>query len=355
MGERTTIYDLAEYTGLSTATIHRALNGQGRVSIKTRELVLEAAKKLDYRPNTLARRLSSRPAKIAVVCENVLPEFYDAVCRGAERAFEELRDYNVIGSCVRLDMADEESFREGMMKLADAGMDGIVLSAAQEDVMACRLVDEMSAKGIAVATIISDLKARRAFCIRSDGFTSGKTAFELLEWMVGGEGEVAMFTRRKDACIHRELISGVESMAQQSTLKLVGIYENNDDPQTAYHAIDTLFTEHPHVKGIYVASANALTVIKRLEEMGLAGKIRLIVSDLFPEFSEYFEKKIIDATIFQDPFTQAKRCVHRMYRYLVEDVRYEDVTLVQSVPVMRSNMQAYLKKVYGEKNIREEI
>ena len=51
--------DLADRLGLSPTTVSRALNGYPEVSAATRERVLEAARRLNYRPNVSARNLAT--------------------------------------------------------------------------------------------------------------------------------------------------------------------------------------------------------------------------------------------------------------------------------------------------------
>ena len=52
---RTTIKDIAQETGLSITTVSLILNGKGKkFPPDTKDLVLVAAKKLNYRPNQLA-------------------------------------------------------------------------------------------------------------------------------------------------------------------------------------------------------------------------------------------------------------------------------------------------------------
>ncbi|MDV7143199.1 substrate-binding domain-containing protein [Tropicimonas sp. TH_r6] len=55
----TSLKTLSEHLGLSQATVSRALNGYSTVSPKTRQRVLDAARALDYRPNSSARRLAT--------------------------------------------------------------------------------------------------------------------------------------------------------------------------------------------------------------------------------------------------------------------------------------------------------
>lgn len=55
---RVTIRDIAEKAGVSEATVSLALSGKGRISDKTRQLVWDVARTLDYRPNAAARSLA---------------------------------------------------------------------------------------------------------------------------------------------------------------------------------------------------------------------------------------------------------------------------------------------------------
>jgi len=55
----TTLKDVAQYLGLSPATVSRALNGFPEVGAKTRIRVSAAAKELGYTPNSNARRLAT--------------------------------------------------------------------------------------------------------------------------------------------------------------------------------------------------------------------------------------------------------------------------------------------------------
>lgn len=57
---KVTIYDVASEADVSLATVSRVLNYPEKVKPATRERVLEAIKKLGYRPNAIARGLASR-------------------------------------------------------------------------------------------------------------------------------------------------------------------------------------------------------------------------------------------------------------------------------------------------------
>jgi len=63
MDDRTTLLDIATYCNLSKSTVSRVLNGNAgnfRIATETVEKVLHTAKKLNYRPNRLARAINNR-------------------------------------------------------------------------------------------------------------------------------------------------------------------------------------------------------------------------------------------------------------------------------------------------------
>src|SRR5688572_22925220 len=60
---RPTIRDVAKKLNLSITTVSRALDGYDDVADKTRQLVIEEAKKMDYVPNRAARQLRLQKAE----------------------------------------------------------------------------------------------------------------------------------------------------------------------------------------------------------------------------------------------------------------------------------------------------
>ncbi len=81
----TSIHDVARHTGVSTATVSRALRGLPNVSPKTREAVEAAAAELGYVPSPSAAGLSSgRHRAIGVVIPSMGRWFYTEVVEGVD-------------------------------------------------------------------------------------------------------------------------------------------------------------------------------------------------------------------------------------------------------------------------------
>src|ERR687884_1867090 len=88
----TTIQELAAKTGVSVATVSRALNGSSEVSAATRKKILELARRLDYTPSAAARTLVQRRSHvIGVILEtgpghpDLLHPFFQEVLVGLKQ------------------------------------------------------------------------------------------------------------------------------------------------------------------------------------------------------------------------------------------------------------------------------
>lgn len=94
---RTTIKDISNYTGLSITTVSLVLNNKpSKIPEKTRQRVIEAAKKLNYSPNHLAVGLVTRRTQtLGLIVTDISNNFYGILAKGVERACQE-KGWNVI-------------------------------------------------------------------------------------------------------------------------------------------------------------------------------------------------------------------------------------------------------------------
>lgn len=82
-----TIKDIARTTGLNISTVSRSLTGQVGVSRETRSRVVAAARRLNYRRNTLASGLITRRTRtLGLILSDVRNPFSAELARGVEDA-----------------------------------------------------------------------------------------------------------------------------------------------------------------------------------------------------------------------------------------------------------------------------
>src|SRR3954454_21290320 len=122
--------DVAKLAGGSHQTVSRVLHGSPHVRSGTRDRVLEAMRKLEYRPNSVARAVvlgRSRP--LGVVSFDTTLYGPASTLFGIERA---AHDAGYFVSIASLRSLDAESVRTAVERLREQGVDGVLVIAPQE-------------------------------------------------------------------------------------------------------------------------------------------------------------------------------------------------------------------------------
>jgi len=129
---RSTIYEVASRSGVSTATVSRVIHGANGYSAETRDRVLATAAELGWLPSGPARSLARRRIGIVGVLfpdftaggavEEESPLYVDQVIRGAERAATEA------GEALLIAATRGSSGRELALSMASK-VDGLVIVA----------------------------------------------------------------------------------------------------------------------------------------------------------------------------------------------------------------------------------
>lgn len=119
--------DIARETRTSVSTVSRVLGGGAmaeRISELTRQRVQEAASRLGYRPNLLARSLRTRRTNtIGLLVSDIANSFFGQIASLAERSLHR-QGYTVV-LCNSAD--DLEREREYLRLLPQKGIDGLIL------------------------------------------------------------------------------------------------------------------------------------------------------------------------------------------------------------------------------------
>ena len=114
---RARLSDVARLAGVSAKTVSRVIAGHHSVSPDTRQRVLEAARRLRFRPNHLARDL--RQGGVSTTAAFVMGElrnpFYSQVAAGVERTLAE-HGLTMIVAATRDDPAQEERVVAAMLE-----------------------------------------------------------------------------------------------------------------------------------------------------------------------------------------------------------------------------------------------
>lgn len=191
----TTIQQLAAKTGVSVATVSRALNGSPEVSEATRKRILELAERLDYTPSAAARTLVSRRSHVVGVIldtglghPDLLHPFFQEVLVGLKHGA------GALGYDLLLFASEEPGNGFGgthsyLRRAGHHGVDGaIVMGFDGRDAEVARL----AASGLPTVAVDADLDGPRTGSVMSENEEGARLAVRHLHEL--GHERIATIT-----------------------------------------------------------------------------------------------------------------------------------------------------------------
>lgn len=192
----TTMKDVAQHAGVSTATVSRVLNGHAAPTEETRARVLAAIAELGYRPNALARSLRTTSTKtLGLVISDLVNPFFAEIARAVE---EEARAH---GYCVVVGNADENAEQQitYVRTLLDRRVDGLLVCPATDD---ASWVGEVVAAGVPLVLLDRTVPGADCPIVRADG---GEALTDLADRLVrAGHRRIGVIAGPADTSTGRE-------------------------------------------------------------------------------------------------------------------------------------------------------
>ncbi|MBM3300897.1 MAG: LacI family DNA-binding transcriptional regulator [Deltaproteobacteria bacterium] len=123
--QRVTQQDIADYVGVSRATVSAVVNRTRYVSPELREKILAAIEELGYVPDIVARSMkTNRTMTIGLVLPNILSPIWATIARGVEDVARKAGF-----STIFYDTDEQiERMKDGLRKLHEQRVDGVILA-----------------------------------------------------------------------------------------------------------------------------------------------------------------------------------------------------------------------------------
>lgn len=308
-GLRMTLVDVAREAGVSLATVDRVLNGRPGVRQPTVTRVRAAIEKLGYRPDPIASRLAQGGRYrfcfvLPTGTNSFMTNLGEAVAEAAsliagQRAFIDIR---------RIDVFDPEALATALERIESHYHGVSVVALDHPRVRAA--IDDLVARGIAVATLVSDVPtSRRQWYVGIDHTAAGRTAGTLMGRFAGGRsgpvGVIAGSLSLRDH-VERQFGFGQIISDEYPNLHILPARVGRDDRELTRQAAGAILAEHPDLVGIYNIGAGNEGVADALEEAGRTRKTVLIGHDLTAHTRRLLLTGGMDAVINQDPGHQAR-------------------------------------------------
>lgn len=341
--KKITIYDIAERSGCSAVTVHRALSGKGRISAATKQRVLQVAEQLGYKVNPAAQGLRRTPIKLGAVLFCPVEEYVDAIADGVRACAASLEKYNVSVQLHKLPYTDNTDCVAAMCARIDAlvedGCRGILLFSSamveeMEPLYTC--VERHAENGIRFATVANDIPhINKAVHVGVNAFMAGQMAAELLSLSCRGRA-VALLAASTSSPVNREYIEGFMQFAD--VFSRVSLYEHFDDKEKVATITRQMLAENPDLCGVYMTTASSVLACRYMED---DLDLSVITTDLLAETPSLLQQKKANAVLFQNPFKQGRTALRALYDCLVEN-RNGGTALITPHILLSSNLESYL-------------
>jgi len=338
------IHLIAEMAKVSIGTVDRALHGRRGIKEATREQILLIARQIGYTPNLAARSLSvaRKSARIGVCIPREIHFFYDQLWSGV---LDEAHRVAQLG--LRFDHRPVQVLGEGDTEvfkgLIHAGVDGIILTAGNPTGLT-PLIDEAEAQGIRVVCVSTDApESHRSSIVCVEPSLNGNLAGELMGKLVPHHSKVAVVAGMLTAEDHRKKTDGFSQTFPRhcSGGQIVSVIEGHEEEEESFQKTSDLLRRVPDLAGLYVNTVNCLPVCRALKAQNLAGKVKLITTDLFAEMSPYFKEGTITASIYQQPHRQGQLAVRIMADHLTNKIHFPPAVHLTPGLIMSSNLHLF--------------
>lgn len=246
---RATSYDVAKLAGVSQPTVSRAFTPGSYIADDKRERVLEAARQLNYLPNSIASSLANDRSKIiAVIVGDLANPFYAEALQTFISQLQATRQ-----QALTFSIRDSGNTDYALTQALRYHVDGIVVTSAQ---LSTNLVAMSEGAGIPITLFNRSTEDQTLLSVRCDNFGGG----QILGKAIYGAGARSVVIVRGDLAgsTNRDRVAGFRRAVQDAARDAVQIEEidGNSTYHGAYEALHARLSDPalPRPDAIYAVN-----------------------------------------------------------------------------------------------------
>lgn len=309
---RSTLTDIARAAGVSSATVDRVLNNRSGVRARTREVVLETARRLGYVGE--ATGVAGVGAGV-IRLDFAVPAGTNTFMKMLQRNIELLAEYRpeLAVNVAMIEGFDPDALARTLLELKGRTQGVGVIALDHPTVR--EAIRSLSAAGVKVVTIASDIShVPRVAYVGIDNRAAGRLAGYLVNRFVGRDkaGKVALFAGSLSYRGHEEREMGFRHILTEEApnLAIVELREMLDDRQKAYAEAAALLERHPDLAAIYNIGAGNTGIARALKERRRERAVVFIGHEATEGTKELLLDGTLDAVIDQNPRVEAREALN---------------------------------------------
>ncbi|WP_416261018.1 substrate-binding domain-containing protein [Gibbsiella quercinecans] len=286
---------ISAQSGLSLATIDRALHNRGHVHPQTLHRIQQAIVDLELQQ------------KISLAQGRTL--YFDVIIHAPERFSElvkaafssQISSFNSFKIQLRFHCREHMSVDEAeqLLKKCSLNTHGIILKAMNSEKL-IPVINNLIKQRIPVVTIVTDIiGSARLRYIGMDNFNAGKSsAFLMAKWLANDKCTIAAITGSQNFIGEQEriqgFVEGMKTFAPQSEIKIIADGFGID--HLMYACLRTFLREHPQIDAVYTVGGGNSGILRAFSERNIQLKT-VIGHDLDRENRALMQAGKIDALI----------------------------------------------------------
>lgn len=361
--KRVTLKDIAQASGYSLVSVHRAMNNKEGVSKSVKQKILSVASEMGYSTNYVASALKRRQVNVAVV----LPEpdesgkyYFRYIWKACNVCEAEVAGYNMNVMKYTFSVAGTHGDAEQvgiLRKLYEEWgdqLDGLLTAPnINSSQMEC-LLSQFAAKGVSVVLIDNDFKnCGRLCCVAPNDTFTGQLAAELMN-MVLKEREGVILVAAGDAksLSHKMNVAGFEDYFREHNpnIRVKCLPDLHQFEANKAHMLEC-FKEDPGIIGAYSARARGtIPLCEAAIESGRLKELFLVGSDLFPESAKMLNDGVLKAIVYKNPYEKGYMAFKTLFEYLIKGIAPKGEAISVPISIILQNNMKFFEEFICEED-----
>jgi LacI family transcriptional regulator len=314
MPSKVTLQDVAREAGVSPATVDRVLNGREGARSRTRDIVLAAARRLNYISDPASVSDQPRePSPLSLVF--LLPAGTNAFINALHRQIEmnAATRPELVVHVQRIEGFNPQTLASHLLDLRGkaAGV-GLI---AQDHPAVREAIRTLAQTGTQVVTLASDIQnVPRVAYVGIDNRQAGRLAGQVMGRLLpaGQPAKAALFAGSLSYRGHEEREMGFRHILRDEFphIQILELREIMDDRQRAAAETKSLLDQHPDLAAIYNVGGGTSGIATELQSRGLAHHIVLLCHEATDSNKRFLLDGTVDAVIDQNPRVEAREALN---------------------------------------------
>jgi ribose transport system substrate-binding protein len=243
--------------------------------------------------------------KYILVVDNSKIPYFQTALQGLTRACAEMK---VKSELQGPDGHDPKGEHDAFMRALAEKPSGILVSVADANVLGNDINTAID-QGIPVITFDSDAPdSKRLFFVGTDNFNAGMTGGKLVTKLLGGKGNVVIYTIANQFNLKDRLSGYQAAFADHTSIKVKQVVDMNGNSDIAFDSAKKELESKDKDKVDAFICLEALAcpaVADVVNRANMKDKVKIVAMDTDPGTVEWIKKGVISATIAQKPYTMA--------------------------------------------------